>query len=164
MTRTLAAVFVILLLALSCAFCATQPEPNVESVIPVPDPIRVPHLGGPLYRVFDVDEIDSIDALSSIESIYRSAEECTGIQRDFTVVRVFFVSKIMVRTKDGWSDAFVGMRTWNKPWIYILRGRNLDQIVWTLKHEFVHYLTDLGHPESDVMLEACGVLKKARTP
>ena len=133
-------------------------------VTPVADPTVVAHLGGPLFRVFDVDEIDSIDALSSIESIYRSAEECTGIQRDFTVVRVFFVSKIMIRTENDWKDTFVGMRVWHKPWVYLLRTKDANQIVWTLKHEFVHYLTDLGHPEVEDALKICGVYRTAETP
>ena len=163
MRSALAATILVALLAMSCAYCASrpaQPEPNVAAV---EQPGLHTHLGGPLYRVFDVDEIDSIDAMVSIGSIYRSAEECTGIERDFADVRVFFASKIMVRTEDGWSDAFVGMRTWNRPWIYLLRGRKIDQIVWTLKHEFVHYLTGLGHPGSDAALEACGVYRKAGT-
>ena len=163
MTSAIVGTLTIVLLAMSCAFCATSSVQHEPGVV-VEQSVMHTHLGGPIYRVFDVDEIDSIDALSSIESIYRSAEECTGIERDFAPVRVFFTSKIMVRTKDGWSDKFNGMRTWNKPWVYLLRERGIGQIVWTLKHEFVHYLTDQGHPASDDALKACGVYRKAATP
>ncbi len=154
MKSAIAGTIVILLLATSCAKCASRPP---ESGIAI-----VPHLGGPLYRVFDVDEIDSIDALYAVEIIYRSVEECTGIERDFAPVRVFFVSKIMIRTEEGWADHYAGMRTWNKPWIYIKRSMSAGQLAWTMKHEFVHYITDLGHPESDDALKACDVYRTAR--
>ncbi len=145
----------IVLLAMSCAYCAIRP--------PEHGIVTVPHLGGPLYRVFDVDEIDSIDALYAVGIIYRSVEECTGMERDFAPVRVFFVSKIMIRTLDrGWADDYAGMRTRNRPWIYIKRSMNATQLAWTMRHEFVHYITDSGHPESDDALKACGVYRTAK--
>ena len=157
------------LLMLLVSACVGYSTPNDGIDRFVADPTHAPHLGGPLYRVFDVDEIDSIDALHAVEAIYRSAEACTEIERDFVDVRVFFTSKIMLQTENGWSDGFtaesrfVGMRTWDRPWIYLLRNRDIDQIAWTLKHEFVHYLTDLGHPESDDALRACDVHREAKT-
>ncbi len=154
MKSVLLATVLVALLAMSCAYCvAIAPERNIAPST---------HLGGPLYRVFDVDEIDSIDALYAVEIIYRLAEECTGIERDFAPVRVFLTSKIMIRREGGWHEDYAGMRTWNKPWIYIKRTKDVRQLAWTMKHEFVHYITDLGHPESDDALKACDVYRTAK--
>ena len=154
---------ILLLLTLLVSSCLPPATLNVSTDNSGADPKLVPHLGGPLYRVFDVDEIDSIDALYAVEMIYRSAEECTGIKRDFAPVRVFLTSKIMIQRNGVWREGYAGMRTWNRPWIYILRSLRGNQIPWTMKHEFVHYLTNLGHPESDDALRACGVHREAET-
>lgn len=147
----------VLLLLVSSA-CIAYPPPNTGAGHPVPEPSLVPKLGGPLYRVFDVDEIDSIDALYVIADIYRAVEKCTGIERDFAPVRVFLASNIMILTKEeGWADHYAGMRTRNRPWVYVKRTSDVESMAWTLKHEFVHYLTDQGHPEVDDTMRACGV-------
>ena len=157
----IAKISILLLIVLLASSCAAPPTLHVAAEQSNVEPKAVPHLGGPLYRVFDVDEIDSIDALYAVELIYRAAEQCTGIERDFAPVRVFFVSKIMIQRNGVWLDSYAGMRTWERPWIFVQRSLGINQIAWTMKHEFIHYITDLGHPESDDVLRACGVFREA---
>ena len=143
----------IVLLAMSCAYCASQPQVAIDPT--VADPIAVPHLGGPGFRVFDTDEIDAVDAIPVLITIYQSAERCAGIERDFRAIRVFAVAKIEKRWQSGWSDTPNGMQFRN--WTYIKTGLEPAHTAWVLEHEFMHYLTKKGHPAIDDLLKSCGL-------
>ena len=146
MRTALAATILVVLLAMSCAYCASRPAPF---------PDKHPHIGGPIYRVFDVDEIDSIGEGPSLRALYRIAEACTGQSRAWSPIRVFAVSKIEVRDEGEWSAAYNGMWARDTGWIYLKRGRPAKAAARTLVHEYVHYITQEGHPAADSLLAAC---------
>ncbi len=150
MKKLMLMVFAILILALSCANCATAP------IAPYSD--LHPRLGGPTFRVFDVDELDSIDDGPSLYALYLLAEECTGITLDYSPVRVFSVSRIEIKEDGEWSAAYNGVQVRNTGWIYLRAGRLPRFTTWTLIHEYAHYLTKLSHGEEfDEILKACAV-------
>ena len=153
MTSAIVGTLTIVLLAMSCAYCAAQPQ-VVTDPTPV-DPIANPWLGGPGFRVFDTDEIDAVDALPSLRAIYQSAERCAGTERDFHAIRVFAVSKIEKRWQSGWSDTPNGLQFRN--WTYVKAGLESAHTAWVLEHEFMHYITRKGHPAVDDLLKACGL-------
>ncbi len=142
-------------LVLSC--CASQPVQSVQF------PERHTHLGGPGYRVFDVDEVGSVDQVLPLQKLYRLAEECTGQTRSFSDVRVFSVSKIEVRTPTGWFNGPVGVWAIGTGWIYAVRNRPPADIARTIVHEFAHYLTQLHHPEINGIIAACNAYINERT-
>lgn len=160
MKSAIVGTLMIALLTMSCAYCASQP---VQPVQPVQHPDLNSHLGGPGYRVFDVDEIDSIDGIPLLRKLYRVAEECTGQTRPFSDIRVFAVSKIEQRISDGWFDGPVGLWTIGTGWIYLKSERTAEATARTLIHEYVHYITQLHHPEIDETIAACNAYINERT-
>jgi len=153
MRSALAATFLIVLLAMSCAYCATAPASSLT---------KVPHLGGPRYRVFDTEEIDSVDEIPSLRALYRIAEECTGQTRAWSPVRLFSVSKIEVKYEYGWSSAAVGMWAIGTGWIYVKRGRTPMATTRTIVHEYAHYIMQQHHPGIDETITACNAYVNAR--
>lgn len=141
----------------ACTYSAAMPSPVVTVV-----GVRNPHLGGPWFRVFDADEIDSIDERLNLAALFMVAEECTGIEGDFDEVRVFSASRIIIKNKDGsWRDDILGMWAWQTGWVYLLTGGTPTETAFVLVHEYVHYLTKLGHPEADAAIETCMVFMGA---
>ncbi len=153
MRSAIVGTMMIVLLAMSCAYCASQPQVAIAPTIV--DPIANPRLGGPGFRVFDTDEIDAVDALPALVTIYQSAERCAGTERDFHAIRVFAVSKIEKRWQSGWSDTPNGLQFRNST--YIKAGLESAHTAWVLEHEFMHYVTRKGHPAIDDLLKACGL-------
>ncbi len=143
-----------LLIAVVSACCAgTTPTPA-----PIVYPDLHPRLGGPTFRIYDVDELDSIDDSPSLYALYLLAEECTGITLDYSPVRVFSVSRIEIKEDGEWSKAYNGMWTRDTGWIYLRTGRPAQFTTWTLVHEYLHYLTKLSHGEEfDEILKTCAV-------
>ncbi len=132
---------------LASTACATGPEPF--------PPNMHPFLGGPGYRVYDVNEIDSIDDAPVLWALYQMAEECTGVTRSYDPVRVFSASRIAVKDEGGWASHYVGLWGIGTGWIYIRRGRSAEQTAGTIVHEFAHYIMQLGHDEINDIIAAC---------
>lgn len=144
----------VLVLAFSC--CTSQPQPEVRTVVSV----RNAHLGGPLFRVFDVNEIDSIDEIPALRELYAVAEECANLTRSYAPVRVFSVSKIEVRNASGWFSSATGMWARGTGWIYIKEGRDPKATATTIVHEYIHYIMQIGHPSANEEIEVCNEYMK----
>jgi len=142
----MAATSLVVLLAMSCAYCASRPTPS---------PIAVSHLGGPAFRVFDTDRIDAVDAIPALASIYAAAEQCAGKRGNFAAVRVFAVTKIEKRYPLGWKDSPSGLQF--RDWVYIKAGHAPEYTAWLLEHEFLHHIMRKGHPEVDSLMRSCGL-------
>ncbi len=99
---------------LASAACATGPEPF--------PPNMHPFLGGPGYRVFDVDELDSIDDAPVLWALYQMAEECTGVTRSYAPVRVFSASRIDVKIDGTWASHYVGVWVIEPGLVYFKHG------------------------------------------
>lgn len=140
----------VFLLALFVSNCASAPTPPPTSY-----PDLHPRLGGPTYRVFDVDEIDSVDEAIALRDLYHIAEKCTGATRDYAPVRVFSVSKIEIRQDREWFDSYVGVWAIGTGWVYVRRGRGPRNTARTIVHEMAHYITELSHPEIDEIIVTC---------
>lgn len=148
----------------ACTYAVAVSPTTARDVAEDDREVRNPHLGGPYFRVFDVDEIDSLEEVPALSALFKMAEECSGIDGDFGPVRVFAAKHIMVRTPAGdwWGIAskfgdteVVGMWAWNTAWIYILTGRTAEETAKTIVHEYVHYLMREGHPIADTKVAAC---------
>ena len=111
----------------------------------------------------DADLVDILEAQPDLQEIYAEAEKCSGSIRPFESVKIFLVTEIHVKDKDGkWNDIWSG--TWRNDRVYIKRGMSDYWTVWMLKHEFVHHVKQLSHPEVDETMKACGVHYEMETP
>jgi len=147
----LAATFMIVLLAMSCAYCAAGQQPVVRS-----DPIEVARLGGPGWRVMGADMVDAIEAIPAMRQIYAVVQACSGGTKPYDELRVFMATEIHSMHVKGWTGEVSG--TWRGGnWIYIKRGMEPFATTWTLKHEMVHYAMQLSHPDVDDAMKACNV-------
>ena len=147
MKTAFAAAFLIVLLALSCAYCAIPPpsEPTIAA-----------HLGGPGWRVFDAELVDSAEATPTLLKLHTDAATCSGSLRPYNEAEVYLTSKIMVKSNLEWTAKISGLTVGHR--IYV--RRDLTPIYvrnWVIKHEFVHFNTDLSHPVVDKIMEICNV-------
>ena len=135
---------IFLILALSC--CAAS------STFP---PTLVDRLGGPGWRVMDADLVDTIEALPILMRAHNEAQNCSKSFRPFNDAKIYVTSKIFVKNKADWTGRISGLTIDNR--IYIRRDLNSTTMLWVLKHEFVHYVTERHHPDIDEIMEICGV-------
>ncbi len=139
--------------------CLPAVPPPVVAPVVAP-PIFVPHLGGPGLRVFDADEVDTIEAIPILMSIHHQVQNCSGGTRPYKGVRVFIVSKIMIKKpgESDWTEDIAGLNYDNV--IYITRAASINKglRIWIITHEFVHYVNwGEGHPDVDEKMKKCGV-------
>jgi hypothetical protein len=146
MRSALAATFLVVLLAMSCAYCTSARDAP---------PLIVSHLGGPGYRVFDADRIDSYESQPALMRAHNEAQNCSQSFRPFNDSEAYVVSKIEVRTQTGWTDEIAGLNVGNR--IYIVRSQDPNIVAAVLKHEYVHYVTEGKHPDIDDIMIGCGV-------
>ncbi len=135
---------ILLILAFSC--CTAQRN----STYPI-----VPNMGGPGWRVLDADRIDTLEALPVLMRAHNDAQNCSKSFRPFNDAEIYAASKIIVKTRTDWTDQISGLTIDNR--IYIKRDLQPSVMLWTLKHEFVHYVTEGSHPDIDETMKVCGV-------
>ena len=147
----------VLILAVSCASCATgrDLESDIHS-----------RLGGPSWRVTDVNSIDNIDDLPALRSLWEAAEACAGMEGNFSEVTLFAASHISSKRDDGnWMRGYDpsahtivnGIWIRERGWIYIRTGRPAAATARTIIHEFIHHLTGKGHDDeaTNEIIAAC---------
>lgn len=144
MRTALVAAMALPLLIVSCLYCAS---PISQA--------RLDRLGGDTWRVLDADEMDMLEGRAALRQLYARAVECAGVSKSFSSVKVFSTTRILRRTEMGWMDA-VGLYVEDK--IYVVRGLSPPITNQVVVHEYMHYLTDLPHPDIDPLLESCGII------
>lgn len=120
-----------------------------------PDPYTI---GGPSWRVFDANLITSPEALDALQREYADVEECVGATRPFPAT-IYSVSGIMYKKGNGWRQA-AGLwlsreKGGGRTRVYVRTTMPGQQVRMTARHEFVHYILQLPHPDADPMIALC---------
>ncbi len=131
-----------LILALSC--CTAQPSQY-----------RSPYLGGPNYRVMNVNHMTSAEIRPILYNLYVEVRECTGYDRSFDDIQFYSAGLILLRTNSNMWKPHAGI-SWGN-WIFVINGLPPELWAGTMKHEIAHYLTRMGHPEVNEIMAACGI-------
>lgn len=123
-------------------------------------------MGGPGWRVVDVQETTDSAGLAAIHEVAEEVAECLGRSIDLRGWRFFGTNGISYRTphpSGGWTwQRAMGVTLYNEKWVYVQtehRRRSADHVVGTLKHELVHVgMPKLDHPSADRLIGKCAGL------
>lgn len=127
-------------------------------------------MGGPGWRVVDVEETTDSAGLAAIHEIAEEVAECLGRPIDLRGWRFFGTNGITYREphpSGGWTwKRAHGVTMYAERWVYVQaqhRRRSADSVVGTLKHELVHVgMPELDHPSADRLIGKCAGMHKGQ--
>jgi len=152
MNRLEAALAIMLVIAASGLIgsaCATIPD-NLATV------------GGPGWRVTDATLLTTPQRDALLRVLHAEVETCIGVTRELGSLELYSVSSILYYSANlrMWNLGY-GMwqseeRTGGNERIYYMRDRaDSDEERNTLRHELIHFVSGLVHPEVDMLIDLC---------
>jgi len=124
-------------------------------------PQEIATMGGSGWRVTDAVEYTMEQRDILLFGHLESVQKCVGIVRPLGTLRLFSVGVIVFKGRDDrWHNAsgywMSGERTTlGEQRIYFVRGTLPAYTEELLRHELIHYLTQLAHPDVDEIINRC---------
>lgn len=121
-----------------------------------------PTIGGDGWRVMGAELVDNRDVLTGLTLVQADVAACLGMDDPGEPIAKFFVTEaIWFHAGGGRWEPARGMAVTEDRIIYVVRPRSAASAMraaMTLRHEVVHVLTGLPHPDADAAIAKCARL------